>query len=290
MNSSSTPDIFRILTGWYTLLLLLVIVILSSCRRDEEIFSKDKQVKIINQSYGSDSLQTMDIYLPSNRNDKTPAVICIHGGGWNRGGKNWFEDIAPLFVDEGIAVASIDYRYADSIEGIEYLDLLSDINKAINFLQCKSNTYGCLFNNLTLFGHSAGAHLALLFAYKYQNSSIRNVVSISGITDLRDTSLLSNAWMASAISNLIGGGLDSLKLQDASPIKYCSSVRTILYHGLNDDDVPCSQSIKLFNKISLFNLLDRLILIENATHYFNSDQLRMVVNDVIQMIKSETDN
>src|SRR5688500_1855488 len=42
----------------------------------------------LNVSYGSHSLQKMDIYLPANRNTtNTKVMVLIHGGGWNAGDK-----------------------------------------------------------------------------------------------------------------------------------------------------------------------------------------------------------
>ena len=41
----------------------------------------------LNVSYGSNSEQVFDIYLPANRSDDTKIMILVHGGGWTSGDK-----------------------------------------------------------------------------------------------------------------------------------------------------------------------------------------------------------
>lgn len=43
---------------------------------------------MLNEPYGTDPLQKMDIYLPANRSvTSTKVLILIHGGGWTQGDK-----------------------------------------------------------------------------------------------------------------------------------------------------------------------------------------------------------
>ena len=43
-----------------------------------------------NVSYGTNSMQLYDIYLPANRDSKTPVILMIHGGAWKAGQKEEF--------------------------------------------------------------------------------------------------------------------------------------------------------------------------------------------------------
>jgi acetyl esterase/lipase len=51
----------------------------------------------------------MDIYLPPASNGKSPLIINIHGGGWNKGVKE-SQTGFNTFFKKGFAVANIEYR------------------------------------------------------------------------------------------------------------------------------------------------------------------------------------
>jgi acetyl esterase/lipase len=52
----------------------------------------------------------MDVFLPENRiRTPTPAMLWIHGGGWERGDKNGNSG-AQLLANEGFVTASLFYR------------------------------------------------------------------------------------------------------------------------------------------------------------------------------------
>jgi acetyl esterase/lipase len=43
---------------------------------------------MVDQSYGEDSDQTYDLYLPAERTLETKVLILIYGGGWTSGDKS----------------------------------------------------------------------------------------------------------------------------------------------------------------------------------------------------------
>ena len=50
----------------------------------------------------------LDLDLPDEIKEPVPLVIMIHGGGWSSGSRSNFT--APELVEDGFAVATIDYR------------------------------------------------------------------------------------------------------------------------------------------------------------------------------------
>jgi hypothetical protein len=68
-----------------------------------------------NMSYGSDQLQTFDLFVP-NSSKQLPLVIFIHGGGFEGGdksdlyGQDWGVNLINALLSEGIAFASVNYR------------------------------------------------------------------------------------------------------------------------------------------------------------------------------------
>src|SRR5437879_5509878 len=70
--------------------------------------------KLVNVAYGKHPRQVLDFYQAMS--DKpTPVVFYIHGGGWQGGDKKNFN--AQPFLDKGISVVAINYRYVKN--GVE---------------------------------------------------------------------------------------------------------------------------------------------------------------------------
>jgi acetyl esterase/lipase len=122
------------------------------------------------------------------------AIIYLHGGLWQAADKDFLTQ--PLFrrlVSQGHVVMDVAYSLAPEAD----LDcMLGDVKKAIVWMKKHSGEYKVNPNRIVLMGVSGGAHLALLAAYapehpafQDRNSnidmSVRAVVSISGICDLR---------------------------------------------------------------------------------------------------------
>jgi acetyl esterase/lipase len=63
-----------------------------------------------NVPYGKHERQVLD-FFKANTNEPAPLVINIHGGGWVNGDKvSALGDLKKL-LDNGISVASINYRF-----------------------------------------------------------------------------------------------------------------------------------------------------------------------------------
>ena len=106
----------------------------------------------------SDGLK-LDLYYPKQVNDKNPLVISIFGGGWISGFKT-DKFVPPMIqpINEGFIVAVPDYTL--SLDA-PFPQSVIDIKQCIAFLRSHSDLYKIDTNNITLWGESAGAHLAL---------------------------------------------------------------------------------------------------------------------------------
>ena len=216
-----------------------------------------------NISYGSDSTQKMDIYLPANRSaDKTKTIIFIHGGSWSGGDKYEFTDaiqnLSSALPD--YAMFSINYRLAYYGKN-KFPAQMEDIESAINYIAEKSDDYEINADKICLVGASAGAHLALLYAYKNNNDDkIKAVVDLFGPADLTD--LYHNHPVPSAsqpvLVNLLGSTPNNKPelYREASPVNYitANTVPTKIFHGAGDYVVPVAQSNKLKAKLQQNNV------------------------------------
>ena len=77
-------------------------------------------------------MNLLDLYLPTQKAEKMPLVIYIHGGGFIRGDKTHHLIGILHALDRGYAVAGINYRTG---EHTPYPALLEDCCDAIRFLK-----------------------------------------------------------------------------------------------------------------------------------------------------------
>lgn len=275
---------------------LILIILFQSCKNKvrHEIGTLKIESNIIESkdtiydiAYGELPRQKLNAFFPTNRNKNTKAIILIHGGAWVAGDKKNFEYIASQFANDSIAAFTINYQYANLKEGITYIEMLDDIEKAIQFLNTKSEEYVFDSNKLCLFGHSAGAHLALLYTYRNNKSNqVSKVISLAGPVDLTD-SLLVDTKQDRDLLNILVGNLKTHKIKDASPIYFANKITTYLYHGMLDTIVPYQQSKNLFKKIKKLNTKNRLVLFENDNHGFNYDNWMTIVKETVALIKEK---
>ena len=75
-------------------------------------------------AYGTDSTrQRFDLWKAASARP-APLVLLIHGGGWRRGDKTGF-GAAEIrsFLDAGISVAALNYRFIDECMAVSYTHL-----------------------------------------------------------------------------------------------------------------------------------------------------------------------
>ena len=239
----------------------------------------------------------LDIYYPSIKKDKYPVFLIIFGGGWISGNKEmrFIEDmIKPL--QYGYACVVINYTLA--LDEIFPRDLI-DVKMAIHFIY----TYACMYqfdtSNITVWGESAGGHLALeaslvpnhLLGLDNINTSVKNLVIFYPLVDIntidRDIKLEKDKYVQedSLIGALLGKNLynnDILKL--CSPINYVNKDMPSLFlqHGLEDKLIPVSQSLELIEKMKEYpNIKFKYELLEHEDHatdtFFSDDNVKKII-------------
>ena len=208
---------------------------------------------ILDTAYGPDPNQKMDIYLPAGRTTATKVVIYIHGGGWESGSKSdgeyqqHKEMLRQKWPDA--AVATINYRLTSN-PAIHYTQIMSDVTSAVN-LMVNSKANFVVSDTLTMVGASAGAHLAMLYTYKYNtNNYVKAVADFFGPAKLSDWTWYNsfNPWVGKAVKDVLiqfNGAPWDVPLYDSnSPysVATAQSKPTIIFHGTIDVIVPLYQS------------------------------------------------
>lgn len=119
-----------------------------------------------NMPYGKHERQVLDFYKAKSAKP-TPLVFHIHGGGWTAGDKAKVGNIQP-YLDAGISVVSINYRYSwqAQIEGIKppVKAPLEDAARALQFVRSKAKELNIDKQRIGATGGSAGACSSLWLA------------------------------------------------------------------------------------------------------------------------------
>jgi acetyl esterase/lipase len=188
---------------------------------------------------------TLDVYRP-RKVGRFPVVVQIYGGSWRSGEPGDHSDFAEWLTNAGYVVFAIDYRHAPEFR---WPTQLADIDSALAWINAHSNEYEADTTRIVLLGRSAGAHLAMMAAYRTPRPGIRGVVSLYGPIDLADAyrnpPRPDPLGIRAIEDGFIGGPPDKFPKEyaDASPITYATADRsrslppTLLIYGGRDNVV-----------------------------------------------------
>jgi acetyl esterase/lipase len=237
-----------------------------------------------------------DLYLPKTRGS-VPALVAVHGGGWQQGARSAFRHCGPHLAAHGYAVFAISYRFARKGRKT-FPQAVQDVIAAVQFVRASAAAFGIDPGRIALIGASAGAHLAALvalggrspiFADGYPgdahaavDSAVKALIGVYGVYDLaamweayRLASSLDNN-----IENFLGAALpENRQLYfDASPISYATyannKTAVLLAYGTEDDLVDRRPHSEAFLKaLKQAGFFARSCVVQGAGHYWLSDPL-----------------
>lgn len=104
----------------------------------------------------------LDLYLPAKPLRRPiPLVVFLHGGGWSGGTRTTGPDFKRFFAQDGIAMASIEYRLTPAVT---FPANVEDVRTAVRWLKANAPAYALDPGRICLWGTSAGGHLAAVAA------------------------------------------------------------------------------------------------------------------------------
>ncbi len=182
-----------------------------------------------------------------------PGLLVIHGGSWHNGDKGEYPEASYYFAARGYVVYDVQYRL--SAQGYRFPAQLEDIECALGYMRSHARQDNLDPERVVTFGRSAGAHLALLTAYRAQRdpapagcekpATVKATVAYYAPTDLRDDYMhpaepdLIDAH--TVLGDFLGGAPDEApgSYESASPQHWldCPVPPTMLIQGESDQIV-----------------------------------------------------
>jgi acetyl esterase/lipase len=127
--------------------------------------AKPKRIVVIDDiAYRSGPSQAwrLDLAMPENFGEhQRPALVIVHGGGWNAGDKRDrpYRSMLLDYALKGYVVISVNYRLTREAP---LPACIEDCKCAVRWLKTHAEQYRVDTDRIVAYGHSAGAHLVLM--------------------------------------------------------------------------------------------------------------------------------
>src|SRR6185437_10270456 len=181
------------------------------------------------------------IYRPATKG-LHPIVVQIHGGSWQGGTPADNDRFATWLASAGHVVLAIDYRHAPQWRWPAQID---DVNRWLAWIADHAGDWDGDTSRVVLLGRSAGAHLAMMAAWRGAPMHVRGVVSLYGPSDLVESykhpPVPDPLRLRSVEATLLGAPLAAMpdRYADASPITHVRAANvalppSLLIYGARD--------------------------------------------------------
>jgi acetyl esterase/lipase len=274
----------------YFYALIVLSLSLAGCQKQVDDAVKPVEAllykELKNESYGTDPAQKADVYLPANRTTTaTKVAILLHGGAWSSGDKADLNQFIGTVQQKYPELAIVNRLASPSNY---HPAQVNDIQILLDYLGGKSSTWG-ISNNYAIGGVSAGAHLALLYTYKFDVAKkIKVVLSVVGPTYFLDPYYVNNPLYQPIVTNFIGKPLnDSASYRDASPawVVTASAPPTYMAYGGLDPLVPVANPVLLDQKLTTLNVPHHYDFFPTEGHEFTIANYDTVARKMVAFLK-----
>lgn len=215
---------------------------------------------------------------------KAPVYFVISGGGWHVESRHGILELTEVSAAElrnnGYAVVSIDYRVVTQ-KGVYISDIITDCFDALRYISSRADVLEIDKNNITVYGHSAGGHLALMCGYcngdmfKCPTSidsdfKITSVAALSPITAIYGDYISQTLHIKDTDDIFESDDVRESEGKRTSPITYVTKdlPPTFLGAGTSDRLVFSNSSEMLYDMLKENNVTAELVLSIGGGHIF----------------------
>ncbi len=212
----------------------------------------------------------LDLYRAQGR-DNAPCVISLHGGGWERDGRDEFATLNHYLARRGYAVASIDYRLAPRWK---WPAAHEDALAALGYLKDHASEFGIDPQRFVFFGRSAGGQIVESVCAPgdipgivgcialYAPADMKFAFDHAKKNDLLNSDKLIRQYMGGTPTELADGYAAASAYGLANP----RTPPTLLIHGANDELVWPLQSQRYADRLRSLEVRHVFLRPSWATH------------------------
>lgn len=240
----------------------------------------------------ADRTEHADLYFPLElpAGKRLPAVVIIHGGGWNDGKRDARREISTgsTLARNSYVAMSIDYKLAWG-KYVVWPTNLWDCKTAVRWLRKNADRLGIDPSRIGVLGESAGGHLAAMVALTAPadgldpagpdgdiSCAVSCCVDMYGIADV--------AAFEQHPSMLPKTAAEAPELyQVASPLTYVrsNSPPFLILHGTADKLVSIEQSKRLAAALEKAGVEHEFIAVPDAPHSFDLQPVQRDLRPVV---------
>ncbi len=217
----------------------------------------------------------LNLYRPKG-GKKLPALLMVHGGGWNSGSLTLQVPMAQQIAAQGYVTVPVEYRL---IPEALYPAAVDDLRNALRWLRANAKRYGIDPNRIAISGCSAGGQLANLVGMangrgdepKGLSSKVQAVINIDGLSDFTNPESVERARLARENNQKppvdmiwLGGTYQERKAvwEEASPVYQVSKSSAPVcfinsaiprFHAGRDAQVALLDSLDIYSEVHTLN-------------------------------------
>ncbi|SFR66009.1 Acetyl esterase/lipase [Marinobacter daqiaonensis] len=235
-----------------------------------------------------------DLYL-ARTGEPGPAVLVVHGGGWQRRSRDDMTGVARNLARHGFTAMNIDYRFAPEHR---FPAQLRDLQQALTWLREHHDDLGIDPDRIAGLGYSSGGHLVSLLGavtssghpdqapWAPDQKGLVAVVAGGLPADLR------TFGSGRLLRQLLGGTQDKFpqRYERASPAAWVTPAMPphFLFHGTWDQLVPVEQSKDFHQQLRAAGVPSELYLMHGHGHFSTFLFRGVAMDEAIRFLERHT--
>ena len=227
-----------------------------------------------------------DVFRPpsssaSGGDGPAPAVLLVHGGGWQMGDRSQLRGYGILLGRAGYVCVASEYRL---IPEAPWPAQIHDVKAALRWMRAESGRLGIDPDRIAIEGNSAGGHLALLAAGTAGLAEFEGDGGNEGVaTDVAAVLAVYPPTLLPGVPGAMAPVAGAFHPEDdeartaaaaaASPVTHVgpSFPPTLLIHGAADDLVPVRASLLMHDALVAAGVQVDLHVYAGQPHAFDSE-------------------
>ncbi|MBL8795904.1 MAG: alpha/beta hydrolase [Planctomycetia bacterium] len=239
------------------------------------------QPDLVFAAYGQRELK-LDLFAPKDGAGPHPALVLIHGGGWQSGNKTELRPLAQQLAARGFVCICIEHRLSGEAK---FPAAIQDCKAAVRWLRANAEKHRIDKNRIGGVGGSTGGHLVNLLAtsagvdkfegdggHARHSSAVQSIVNFAGTMDMTMPHFIERTRKDrnDPAVKFLGATYDeNPKLYtEASPITYIGKQTPPMLHIDGEHDRPAFRTERSRKMLKDLGIKTDLIVVKDGPHAF----------------------